>query len=328
MPKAAFFSNSQRLIAHVYPEDRLASLGQLTFYPEVITRDSFASHVANLSDVEFIFSTWGMPELTGDEIAQMPMLSAVFYAAGTVKYFAKPFLDQGVRIFSAWAANAVPVGEFTAAQIVLANKSFFRANRLMQQGEKPRGLRMSGNYGTGVALLGAGMVGREVIRCLGHCDLTISVFDPFLDSASAQQLGVSKVGLAEAFRDYTVVSNHLANVPETEGMITGDLMASLPEGATFINTGRGATVRENEMVDVLRSRPDITALLDVTDPEPPEPGSDLYDLPNVWLTPHIAGSLGNEVVRMGDLMIEEFHRDQAGDGVRYEVFADQLVTMA
>ena len=97
-------------------------------------------------------------------------------------------------------------------------------------------------------------------------------------------------------------------------------------GATFINTGRGAQVNEADMIAVLKERPDLTALLDVTYPEPPEPGSELYTLPNVKLSGHIAGSINNEVHRMSEYMIDEFKRFISGGELRYEVKEEMLIT--
>lgn len=328
-PKVAFFSNRPGRLARVYPPASLERVArQASIHPATVTSESFAEQVPSLEDVDYIFATWGMPALSAVDIGRLPRLKAVFYGAGTVKYFAGPFLDAGVRVCSAWAANAVPVGEFAAAQIVLSNKQYFAAHRRMHRRQSVRDLALVGNYRVSVSLLGAGMVGREVIRRLAGYDLTILVFDPYLSNEDAKALGVEKVSLADAFARSQVVSNHLANVPETVGMITGELLRLIPGGGTFINTGRGATVREAEMIEVLSERPDLTALLDVTDPEPPAEGSPLYTLENVWLSPHIAGSLGDEVVRMGNLMIEEFERLLSGAPLRFEVSADQLATMA
>ena len=99
------------------------------------------------SDTQYIFSTWGMPKLTEDEIADcLPNLRAVFYAAGSVQSFARPFLNRGIKVFSAWAANAVPVAEYTVAQIILANKGFFAASRLMSRGEVSPAYTISSKY--------------------------------------------------------------------------------------------------------------------------------------------------------------------------------------
>ena len=99
-------------------------------------------------------------------------------------------------------------------------------------------------------------------------------------------------------------------------------------GAVFINTGRGAQVVEPDLCRVLQERPDIMAVLDVTWPEPPEKGHLFYSLPNVVMTPHIAGSIGDEVCRMAKYMAEEFSRYLAGKSCRYEVTKEMLATMA
>ena len=73
--------------------------------------------------------------MTEDQIAEyFPNLKAVFYGAGSVQGFARPFLKSGVKVFSAWAANAVPVAEYTLSQILLANKGFFQTSTLYSHG--------------------------------------------------------------------------------------------------------------------------------------------------------------------------------------------------
>jgi len=125
-----------------------------------------------------------------------------------------------------------------------------------------------------------------------------------------------------------VVSLHTPWLPETVGMVTGAHLRSMKTDATFINTARGAIVREAEMIAALQERPDLTAVLDVTYPEPPEAGSPLYTLPNVILTPHIAGSMGRECQRMGRLMVDEFERYRAGEPLRWAISQEQAAVMA
>jgi phosphoglycerate dehydrogenase-like enzyme len=259
-------------------------------------------------------------------------LKALFYAAGSVQGFARPFLEAGVKVVSAWGANAIPVCEYTVAQILMANKGVLRAAKTAGSRDGWKKYKahngMPGNFETEVALLGAGMIGRGVIKLLKPYMLNVLVFDPFLSEAGASALGVEKVELAEAFMRGMVVSNHIANLPETKGILKGELFASMRPNATFINTGRGATVDEPAMIQVLQQRPDLTAVLDVTHPEPPDEGSQLYSMENVILTPHIAGSAGNEVRRMADFMIEEATALRDGKPLKYEVTLGMLDTMA
>lgn len=111
-------------------------------------------------------------------------------------------------------------------------------------------------------------------------------------------------------------------------MITGALLGAMKLGATFINTARGAVVRENELIEVMMARPDLTAVLDVTWPEPPVEGSPLYTLPNVILTPHIAGSKDRECRRMGRLMIDEFDRWSRGEGLKWGISREKSARLA
>ena len=330
MTKAAFFSNQSASLGLVYGNGRKDCLAQFCdLYPIIISTENFNAHVQNLYSVEVIFSTWGMPTLSAKQLAKLPSLKAVFYAAGSVKAFARPLLERQIHVISGWAANAVPVAEFTVSQILLATKGYFRNIRdcATPEGRKKAFVGV-GNYGTIIALLGAGMIGRKVLERLAPFHLKVLVFDPFLSVEDAAQLGVEQVTLEEAFTRGLVVSNHLANVPATKGLLRAAHFRTLHENAVFINTGRGATVIESDLVAVLEQRPDLTALLDVTDPEPPLVDSAFYRLPNVFLSSHIAGSIGGEAGRMADTVIEEFLDWRNGKPLRYAVTLEMLATMA
>jgi phosphoglycerate dehydrogenase-like enzyme len=128
----------------------------------------------------------------------------------------------------------------------------------------------------------------------------------------------------EIFKRAFVVSNHLPDKDNNKKILTKAHFASMREGAVFINTGRGAQVDEAGLIEVLKARPDLTALLDVQEQEPPPADSELYTLPNVHLSSHIAGAYRDESHRMADFMIEEFLRWQAGEPLKYQVDAAYL----
>lgn len=172
------------------------------------------------------------------------------------------------------------------------------------------------------------MIGKLVIRMLKNYHLEVLVFDPYLSDEKAYELGVKKVSLETLFKECQVISNHLANNEQTKGMLGGKLFEMMPPYSTFINTGRGAQVIEQELINTLKLRHDITALLDVVFPEPPEEDSELYTLENCILTPHIAGSSGNEVQRMGLYMENEYENFINNKELKYEVTYDMLKTMA
>ena len=333
--KTSIFLGDARVF-RIYHGDCFAALQkEADLEPTLYTKDDVLKDPQAFSKVENIFTTWGMPAFTEEEIrTAFPSLRAVYYAAGSVRYFAAPFLSCGVRVHSAWAANAVPVAEYTTAQILLANKGFFKSCRLCS---KERALRdeakryaeeKNGNFDASVGIIGAGMIGKMVIRALKSYDLKVLAYDKFLSKEELAALGAEKVTLDELFSRCDTISNHIANLPETVGMLRYEHFSRMKKNATFINTGRGAQVVEEDLLRALLEEPDRTAILDVTDPEPPFENSKLYNLPNVFLTPHIAGSSGNEVRRMGEYMLEEYRRGARNERFLYEVTPKMLETMA
>ena len=334
MMKAIFLCEKESTLRSVYSvevTERLKSTAGIC--DKVFCKKDVLEALENFAQTEYVFSTWGMPSFTKEEIKTLfPSLKCVFYAAGTVQKFARPFIECGVSIFSAWAANAVPVSEYTLSQILLSNKGFFAHAREM----KARNLALCremkekypGNYSERVGLIGVGMIGSMVAKRLREYDLRVCAYDPFLSDERARALGVERCSLEEVFSSCRVVSNHLADNEQTRGMLDYSLFSRMMPYSTFINTGRGAQVVEEDLVRVLSEREDITALLDVTYPEPSPEGHPFYALPNCILTPHIAGSLARETHRMAEYMIEEFHRYQSSEPTLYRVSEEMLATMA
>ncbi len=331
--KAIFMTHAPYNINNVYSEATREKLAErLEFLAPVTSVEELEARKAELSEVEIIFSTWGMLPLSKEQITEfLPGLRAVYYGAGSVQYFARPFLELGIEVYSAWAANAVPVAEYTVAQIILANKGYFqRFHRASNEAwlNKNPGVAFTGNFRNKVGLIGIGMIGSLVAEMLKAYELEVLAFDPFLPAEKAEKLGLKLVTLEELFRDCTVISNHLANNPQTVGMLNGALFNLMKPNAVFINTGRGAQVVESDLIAALEAEPFRVALLDVTMPEPPVAGSRLYSLDNVFLSPHIAGSLGSEVARMGEFMLADFLLRSSGSPTRWRVSLDMLATMA
>ena len=332
--KAIFLNEKEGSIARIYAPETLNKICELVDAdPVQYSKADVMKNPEKFRDTRFIFSTWGMPVFTEEEIGKVfPKLEAVFYGAGTVQAFARPFLHRGVKIFSAWIANAVPVAEYTVAQIILANKGYFLRSDLMSKGVVTRAREMAqnypGNYDAVIGIIGTGAIGRFVCEMLKPYRLRVLAYSRSLTEEKAKALGVEKSDIETIFRTCHVVSNHLANNAQTQKILTKEHFASMRPYATFLNTGRGAQVDEEGMIEVLRERTDLTAVLDVTNPEPPVSGSPLYELPNCILTPHIAGSAGNEVHRMAQWMADEFELYLRGETCRYEVTEEMLRTMA
>ncbi len=328
--KAALFYDYPISDGEVFGQGRRARIAALTeLYPEVVNAGNFERHAPRLGELEVIFATWGLPNLSDQQLARLPKLEAVFYAAGNVKAFAQQLVDHDLILVSAWAVNAIPVAEMCLAQILLSLRGYFRSVRAYRERKTPdaKAFWRPGVSGATIGLIGIGKIGTRLRELLRAYPLTVIAHDPFLTEARAAALEVERVGLPELFRRADIVSNHIPDLPSTRGTLAGELFRAMPEGATFINTGRGAQVVEADLAAVLEARPDLTALLDVTSPEPPAADSKLWSLPNVVISPHIGGTIGDEVIRLADCAIEEFERWQAGQPLRYQVTREVLATM-
>jgi phosphoglycerate dehydrogenase-like enzyme len=315
----------------VYDAGRRETLAALTdLYPHVITAKNFAVHAAALRDVEVIFATWGMIPFTDAHFAAMPALRAVFYAAGNVKSFATPLVERDIVLVSAWAINAIPTAQLVLSQILLTCRGYFRAARqyaATRDLAAAKAFKRVGAEGEAIGLIGMGWIARRLTRYLHDFGLRVLASDPYLSPEGARELGVEKVELPELFARSFVVSNHVPDLPSTRQLLGAALFERLRDGATFINSGRGAQVVEADLARVLAARPDLTALLDVTFPEPPPPDSPLWTLPNVVMSPHIGGTIGDEVGRLADCVIQEFTAWREGRPLRYQVTREILSTM-
>lgn len=312
------------LVDDVYGPEERAHLDRLVRWagPDA-TVEQVGTRPALLADVELLVTGWGGPRLDRTLLSHATRLRAVFYGGGSVRpIVTDEFWASGIQIVSAAAANAVPVAEFTFAQVTLALKHAHRFERAVRRlGRFPPRPAAPGTFGSTVGILSLGLIGRLVAQRLSTLDVQVLAADPYVDAARAAALGVELVGIDELFHRADVITVHTPSLPQTSGLITEELLASMPEGATIINTARGAVLDEPALIRVLRRRRDVFALLDVTHPEPPEPGSPLYTLPNVVLTPHIAGSIGLERRRVGRLVVDEVGRFVAGQPLVHEVRA-------
>ena len=322
-------------INRVYGHGRWEEVARrLTLPDAVISRENLEERREFLREVELIMTTWGMEEFDRRTIREyFPNLKAVLYGAGSVRYFAQPFLECGVKVYSAWNEMAICVAEFTMSVILLANKGFFNAERLYRtigyaEGQRLNNTLYPGNYEkTPIGIIGAGSIGRKTIELLRPFDVEVWVYDKFMSEEQIRAMRAVPHTLEEIFSGCQTISNHVANVPETVGMLDYRLFSMMKPEAAFINTGRGAQVVEADLVRAMRDEPTRCAVLDVTYPEPTPADGLLRSVPNIILLPHIAGASGNEVLRLSDTVIRMIDTYQSGGKVEGEVFPQMLATM-
>lgn len=331
--KAAIITASNRNAKRVYTDKIRKELSdRYELLDTVVSKKNVGQFSEFLKDTEYLFATWGMEKFTKEEIKQyFPRLKCVFYAAGSVQTFAKEFLAAGVRVFSGWRANAIPVAEFVYAEILLATKGFYRASRNAKWLFYPTANysdRCGGNYGAKIGIIGVGSIGSLVAEKLAANEVEVLCYDPFLPSEKAQALNVRKTSLEEIFRTCDVITNHLANKDELIGVLNGTLFDMMKPYATFINTGRGRQVDEKGLVKAMRKVKTRTALLDVTAREPVTVFHRIARVKNIIITPHIAGSNGREVERMAVYMLNDAKKLDEGQSPDHEVSMEMLARMA
>ncbi|MFI9077759.1 hydroxyacid dehydrogenase [Streptomyces sioyaensis] len=283
---------------------------------------------AALAEAEVLLTCWGAPPLTGAVLDAAPRLRAVIHAAGSVRHhLTDACWERGIAVSSAAAANALPVAEYTLAAILFANK------RVLHSAHRYRSLRAphdwqdelagAGNHHRTVGVLGASRIGRRVIELLRPFDLRVLLYDPYVDAAEAARLGVTPAPLDALCAGSDIVTVHAPQLPATRHLLGAHELALLPDGATLINTARGSLIDPAALLPELLSGR-LHAVLDVTEPELPPPDSPLWDLPNVLLTPHVAGSLGTELHRLADHALAELERYAHGCPFRDPVLPEHL----
>ena len=329
----SIFSLGDSFLSLIYSDAAREEIGRLTDNDgQNVSAEAILANPGAYRDVTMIFSGWGAPRLTPELLGALPNLRAFFYGAGSVRGLVTDAVwERDIRLTSAYTANAVPVAEYTVASVILGLKQAWYYDRSLRAGAGRRRMReIPGVYaGSTVGVIALGAIGRLVCEKLGALGVDLLAHDPFADAETFAECGAERADSLEAlFARSHVVSLHAPWLPETENMVTGAHLRAMPHGATFINTSRGALVKEAEMTEVLRERDDLTAVIDVLQNESSFADSPLAALPNVFLTPHIAGSMGRECHRMGDRAVEECRRFLDGRPALVPVTREKLALMA
>lgn len=314
-----------------FDTSRLERLGNLVALGDPVWTDTLDSPqlTERLAEVEILVTSWGVQRLDAARLAAMPNLRAVFHCAGTIRDFVSDELwARDILVTTSADANAIPVAEFTFATILLAGKkaqflaSDARTYRTDWSYIPTHG--DLGNIGRTIGVIGFSRIGRRVVKLMDHLqDAQCLVVDPHADPHEVAAAGARLVSLEEMLPVADIVTIHAPELPQTRHMIGAAQLAMMKDHATLINTARGSLVDTSALEEACVSGR-IQAVLDVTDPEPLPTDSVLYDLPNVVITPHIAGSLGTETRRMSDAALDELERYLSGEDLVARVLLEDL----
>jgi phosphoglycerate dehydrogenase-like enzyme len=317
----------------LFPADLLSRLnGQVRLAPDPPLA-TFATEPARavLSRTEVLVTGWGCPRIDLGAVDAAPRLRAVIHAAGSVKGHVDPAVfARGITVSSAAAANAVPVAEYTVAALIFAAKQALTRARWYAH-DRAAGDWHSGTgtgfYGRTVGIIGASRIGRLVLARLAAFDVRLLLADPYVEPPEASGLGAELVGVDELCRRSELVSIHAPALPETRHLLDDRRLGLLPDGATVINTARGSLVDTAALTRHCAAGR-LSAILDVTDPEPLPSGHPLLDLPNVLVTPHLAGAQGGELRRLGEFVVGEVVRFVRDEPLHGQIRAAELSRIA
>jgi len=288
---------------------------------------------AVLAETEVLITSWGSPPLDARLLGTAPRLRAVFHAAGSVRRLVTDALwERQVLLTSSAEVNADPVAEFTLASIIMAGKKapFMAAAARSARGDWSQYRGAFGpltNLDRTIGIIGYSKIGKRVVQRLQAMAVTVLVHDPVVDPAEIRAAGAQPVPLDHLLRGSDVVSVHAPELPSTHHMLGAEQLALIDDHATLINTARGSLV-DTAALERECATGRLNAILDVTDPEPLPADSVLFDLPNVMVTPHVAGSLGNERRRMSRRAITELERFSQGRPPLGAVTREEMAVLA
>lgn len=308
--------------------DALSQIGNIVFNMDEQGPD--ADKVKELiRDANIAITSWGCPRLDRDILQQAPGLELIVHAAGSVKGIVSDEVwRRKIRVSSCAYPLGIGVAETALGFTITALKNMWDLARNTREGKWDEGReKVREVYGVTIGVIGAGRAGRHYIKLMKNFDVDILLYDPTVDEQQAQEMGVQKVELEELLKRSDVVSIHAPSIPETYHMINRETLMLMKDDAIIINTARGSLIDEEALVEELR-KGRLFACIDVTDPEPPDKGHPFRSLPNVILTPHIAGAVNNGLYRIGKYVVEEILAYVKGEKMDGEVFENKLSILA
>lgn len=214
--------------------------------------------------------------------------------------------QRGIQVIPATGANARAVAEYVIAMALTLLRGAYQSSALVAEGHWPRLMLSGGREAAGgtMAVIGFGSIGRLVAQLARSLDMHVVGHDPVLpeDAACWSETGARCVSFDEALRVADVVTLHVPLVEGTRNLVGASQLAMLRPHAVVINTSRGGVVDETALAEALKQGRLGGAALDVFTREPLVAGSPYAGVPNLILTPHIAGLTAQSSERVGLLV--------------------------
>jgi phosphoglycerate dehydrogenase-like enzyme len=285
-----------------------------------------------LGEVDALVVCTGSPKITAELMDAAPRLKVIGEMEGD-RFAARIDVEaasaRGIRVTDTTNASSYPVSEWALAMMLIALRNAgeqFRhliGNQIYRRPLTDLGYTRGELTGKKVGLIGCGIIGRRLLELLApfHCD--VRVYDPYLSRDIADAYGFLQTTLDFVMSDSDVIVCLAPITPRTYRMIGKRELDLMPSGAALVNVSRGAIIDPDALIERMR-KGDVTGAFDVFDPEPIPADSSIRQLPNVFLTPHIAGVTLASGPRGFKLMVDELDRALHGHETRFDLTARVL----
>ena len=278
-------------------------------------------------EINILFTGWGSPQIDRTLLIKTPNLKIVFHGGGTIRGISsEDLLNSNIKIVSMAQQNAIPVAYFTLSQILFSLKTGWQYTKGSHSTEFTTN-DIKGFYQSTVGLISYGIIARKV-RDLLPPEIRVNVYDPYVSEIESQQEKINLVSLKTLFKESDVISLHAPDIPETYQLVRKEHFALMKPNATFINTARSRIVNHSNLIEIFSKREDLFAVLDVLEDTSQDEQTTLSQMRNIAITPHIAGSLGNECSFLGHSVVQELIRFCQDEPLQHEVTYNKLAITA
>ncbi|OYV97307.1 MAG: hydroxyacid dehydrogenase, partial [Acidobacteria bacterium 37-65-4] len=209
---------------------------------------------------------------------------------------------KGIEVMNTPKASSVAVAELAMALMLAVPNRLIAAHNGMKEGKfLKKELKRTELYQKTLGLLGIGLIGTEVAKRAKAFGMKVVAYDPFV---KANEVAEIKATVDEVFKEADYISIHTPLTDQTKGMLDKDAFAKMKKGVIIVNTGRGKVIMEQDLVDALASGQVGAYATDVWTSDPPPADCPLLTAPNVLMTPHIGASSKENLLRIGDIVVE------------------------
>lgn len=236
-----------------------------------------------------------------DLLKKCPKLKVIITAtSGFDHLHLKSCAERGITVMHTPQANAISASELAWTLILTSQRKLYRAKMQMDQGTWDRSALIGQElHGKTLGLVGLGRIGQRVARLAQAFEMSVLVYDPYVDPYIEQNSSpqITFLGYEELIRKSDIVSYHVPLTTETKHMINTSTLQWFSETATLVNTSRGELFSYNELISHLQDHPTFHLATDVFPTEPLPKNSLLLKLPNVIYSPHVGATTEQAIER-------------------------------